>query len=408
MSVTIPSTWRMIGRKLGGSKRVLRNLFIWICTAACALAIASCKAAAPRAEPGLKPEKQPVTQALAPASDLPRVDVHLHIDLRAADEALAILREHHIVVGLNASGGEAGRGLEQSRELALRSKGAMQPMCNVALFGFDDPRYPAYVAQVLQACVALGGKGLKIPKLLGLGLTDAQGKLAPVDDPRLDVLFDTAGKLGLPVLLHSGDPKAFFEPPTPDNERYEELRVHPGWSFYGTGPDGKPWPSWNELLDQHERRVAKHPGTVFVGAHFGNAAEDPDRVARMLKRYSNYVIDTAARVPEFGRHDPARMRAFFIEHQDRILFGSDLGVGPSGLTLGSGGDKPGTRAESRDFFSRQFLYFESAGRRMPSPTPIQGNWTIDGIDLPRAVLKKLYAENAARIFKLSLPPTSSN
>lgn len=409
MSVTIPNTWSIIGRKLGGSKRVVRKLVTWVSGAAFALAAlsaAACEAGAPRANPPAKEapaqQKQPVARG---GSDLPRVDVHLHIDLRSADEALSILREHRIVIGLNASGGEADRGLEASREVAIRSKGALQPLCNIALFGFDDPRYPEYVAQSLQRCVTLRGKGLKIPKLLGLGLTDAQGKLTPVDDPRLDVLFETAGKLGLPVLLHSGDPKAFFEPPTPDNERYAELRVHPAWSFYGNGPDGKPWPSWTELLDQHERRVAKHPNTIFVGAHFGNAAEDPDRVARMLRRYANYVIDTAARVPEFGRHDPARMRKFFIEHQDRILFGSDLGVGGYGLTLGSGGEKPGTRAESRDFFARQFLYFETAGRKLPSPTPIQGDWTIDGIELPRPVLKKLYAENAARIFKLELPPT---
>jgi predicted TIM-barrel fold metal-dependent hydrolase len=363
----------------------------------------ACSPASPATETTRSPavgSKQPVTK---PRPDLPRIDVHLHIDLRAADDAIAILREHNIAIGLNASGGEVTRGLEASREVASRTGGALQPMCNIALFGFDDPRYPAYVDQSLSACVALGGKGLKIPKLLGLGLTDASDALTAVDDPRLDVLFEKAGELGLPVLLHSGDPKAFFQPPTPDNERYAELRVHPGWSFYGNGPDGKPWPSWTELLDQHERRVAKHPRTIFVGAHFGNAAEDPDRVGRMLKRYANYVIDTAARVPEFGRHDPVRMRAFFVEHQDRILFGSDLGVGRDGLTLGSGGEKPGTREESRDFFVRQFLYFETAGRRMPSPTPIQGDWTIDGIDLPLAVLKKVYAENAARIFKLKLP-----
>lgn len=398
MSVTIPNTWSSIGRKLGGSKRVVRKRVTWVGVAALALATLGCKPSAPRPnEP--TPQKQAVTEA---PSALPRVDVHLHIDLRAVKDALEILKEQHIVVGLNASGGEPGRGLELSQEVARRSRGALQPLCNVALFGFDDPRYPAYVADTLQRCVVLGGKGVKIPKLLGLGLTDAQGALAPVDDPRLDVLFDTAGKLGLPVLIHSGDPKAFFQPPTPDNERYEELRVHPGWSFYGNGPDGKPWPSWTELLDQHERRVARHPDTIFLGAHFGNAAEDPDRVARMLDRYPNYVIDTAARVPEFGRHDPARMRKFFMKYQDRILFGSDLGVGREGLTLGSGGEKPGTRAESRDFFARQFLYFETPGRHMPSPTPIQGNWTIDGVDLPLAVLKKVYAENAARVFKLQL------
>lgn len=387
----------MIGRKARGSKQVVLGLGLL-------LAAAACKASTPTPE-GAALREKPAAESPRPArpSDLPRVDVHLHVDLRAADEALAILREHNIAIGLNASGGEVSRGLEASREVALRSRGALQPLCNVALFGFDDPRYPAYVAESLRGCVALGGKGLKIPKLLGLGLTDAHGALAPVDDPRLDVLFETAGELGLPVLLHSGDPKAFFLPPTPDNERYEELRVHPGWSFHGRGPHGRPWPSWSELLDQFERRVARHPRTVFVGAHFGNAAEEPERVARMLERYPNYVIDTAARVPEFGRHDPARMRAFFIAHQDRILFGSDLGVGPGGLTLGSGGDEPGTRAQARDFFTRQLLYFETAGRGMPSPTPIQGDWTIDGIDLPVAVLKKLYSENAARVFKLTLP-----
>ena len=389
----------MIGRKLGGSKRVVRAVLLLAL-----LTASGCKASPPGADNRLMnaPESEKQAEKKGPA-DLPKVDVHLHIDLRSADEALAILREHHIVIGLNASGGEVTRGLPKSRDLALSSKGALQPLCNIALFGFDDPRYPAYIADSLRGCVALGGKGVKIHKLLGLGLTDASGALTAVDDPRLDVLFDGAAKLGLPVLIHSGDPKAFFEPPTPSNERYEELRVHPGWSFYGTGPDGKPWPSWNELLDQHERRVARHPETIFLGAHFGNAAEDLERVGRMLKRYPNYMIDTAARVPEIGRHDAARVRAFFIEHQDRILFGSDLGVGPEGLTLGSGGEKPGTREESRDFFARQFLFFETAGRHMPSPTPIQGNWTIDGLGLPQSVLKKVYSQNAARIFKLTVP-----
>src|SRR5688500_18886867 len=207
MSATIQNTWSIIVRKLDASNRVVRRLVTWLSAAAFIAASAAGKPAAAPPSEASKPQKQAVSRA---ASTLHRVDVHLHIDLRTADEALSILREHHIVIGLNASGGEAGRGLEQSQEVALRSKGALQPLCNIALCGFDDPRYPAYVADSLQRCVALGGKGLKIPKLLGLGLTDARGALAAVDDPRLDVLFDTAGKLGLPVLIHSGDPKAFF------------------------------------------------------------------------------------------------------------------------------------------------------------------------------------------------------
>jgi predicted TIM-barrel fold metal-dependent hydrolase len=340
------------------------------------------------------------------SAPIPKIDVHLHVDPTAADEALAILREQNIVVGLNASGGEPGRGLEQSVALAKQTDGRLLPLCNLRFSLVVEPGFADYARSTLERCKALGGKGLKISKFVGLGLTDASGAIMPVDDPRLDVVFETAGQLGLPVLIHSGDPKAFFEPNTPHNERFDELRAHPDWSFHGVAPNGQPWPSWTALLDQFEARVARHPGTTFMGAHFGNAAEEPERVARMLTRYPNYVIDTAARVPEFGRQSAARMRRFFIDHQDRVLFGSDLGVGPGGLTLGSGGERPGTRAESRVFFGRHWAYFETQRRAMAHPTPIQGRWTIDGIGLPRSVLEKLYHRNAARVFTIQRPAVS--
>lgn len=338
-----------------------------------------------------------------PPEPIPKIDVHTHVDPRAAGEALAIFGEQHIAIGLNASGGEPGRGLETSIELAQRTGGRLQPLCNLRLSLVADPRFPEYVRASLTRCKELGGRGLKISKYLGLGLTDAAGALMPVDDPRLDVVFETAGELKLPVLLHSGDPKAFFEPNDAKNERHEELSVHPDWSFHGMSPLGQPWPSWNRLLEQFEARVARHPNTSFVGAHLGNAAEEPDRVARMLRRYPNYVVDTAARVPEFGRHAASRMRRFFMEFQDQVLFGSDLGVGLTGLTLGSGGERPGTREESRVFFERHWLYFESQKSGLANPTPIQGRWTVNAVGLPRAVLEKLYHRNAERVFALSLP-----
>jgi predicted TIM-barrel fold metal-dependent hydrolase len=357
-----------------------------------AVALLGCDAPkpAPRAEPGAR-------------AVIPKIDVHLHVDMAAAGEALAILAEQGIAVGLNASGGEPGRSLEQSLALAEQSSGRILPYCNLRLSRIALPDFEAYARSMLEACKARGGKGLKISKFLGLGLTDATSALVPIDDPRLDDLFETAGRLGLPVLLHSADPKAFFEPNTPANERYDELRVHPDWSFHGVAPTGQPWPSWETLLGQFEARVARHPQTTIIGTHFGNAAEEPERVARMLSRYPNYVIDTAARVPEFGRHAAARMRRFFVEFQDRILFGSDLGVGPGGLMLGSSDEHPGTRAESRVFFGRHFAYFETSARSMAHPTPIQGRWTVDGIGLPRDVLEKLYYRNAARVFQLPAP-----
>jgi hypothetical protein len=101
------------------------------------------------------------------------------------------------------------------------------------------------------------------------------------------------------------------------------------------------------------------------------------------------------------------MRAFFIEHQDRLLFGSDLGVSRFGLTLGSSGAEPDRREDTPRFFAAHWLYFETGTRGLSSPTPIQGRWTVDGISLPRAVLEKLYWRNAARVFSLTLPPEPS-
>jgi predicted TIM-barrel fold metal-dependent hydrolase len=343
-------------------------------------------------------------QSLGP---IPKIDVHVHVHPDAAHTALEVLRENGILIGLNASGGEPQEGLETSIELAQRSGGRLLPYCNLTYSRVTMPGFADYARATLERCKQLGAKGLKVAKYVGLGLMDSTGELIPVDDPRLDVVFEVAGSLGLPVLIHSGDPKAFFQPNTPQNERHEELRVHPGWSFSGKGPGGRPYPSWEAVLAQFEARVARHPGTTFIGAHFGNAAEEPDRVARMLSSYPNLSIDTAARVPEFGRHPAERMRNFFVQFQDRVLFGSDLGVQPGGLTLGSGGDLPGTRAEADLFFARHWAYFETLERHMQHPTPIQGQWTVDGIGLERAVLEKLYFRNALRIFHLELPQQHS-
>jgi predicted TIM-barrel fold metal-dependent hydrolase len=328
----------------------------------------------------------------------------MHVSADAAPAALSIMHAAQIVIGLNASGGAPEAGLAQSIEIAQHSGGRLLPLCNVDLSRAVQPDFERYATSTLDGCKSLGGLGLKIPKSLGLGVRDRNGALLAVDDPRLDVLFEGAGARGLPVLIHSGDPQAFFRAPTPDNERYAELLAHPGWSFFGVAANGMPWPSWQQVFNAFEQRVARHPRTKFLGAHFGNAAEEPDRVAAMFERYPNFFIDTAARVPEFGRHSAARMHEFFMRYQDRILFGSDLGVMRQGLVLGSSGESLDSASEAPRFFAAHWRYFETEQRGIAHPTPIQGSWTVDGIGLPRAVLEKIYWLNAVKLFGLKLPP----
>lgn len=354
------------------------------------------------------PEPEPREPRPSTGDELPRlpdgrpfvVDVHVHLAPDATERLEQLMGRWHFDHVVNLSGGHPGRGLEEQLAAAKRAKGRVSVFTTLPYREAMRPGYGERMAQKLREAAALGARGLKIAKALGLGMPGPDGKLLPVDDPGLDPVFEAAGELGLPVAIHSGDPRAFWQPVDASNERADELRAHPGWSNYG-----EPVPSFDEILAQLERRVARHPKTKFISVHFGNCAEDPDRVARWLRRYPNLYIDTAARIPEMGRHPPEKMRAFFVEFQDRILYGSDLGVGPEPepLFLGSEGPEPATEREEKLFFGATRRYFESADRDFDHPTPIQGKWKISGVNLPRDVLVKIYAKNAMRLIKLDLP-----
>lgn len=319
----------------------------------------------------------------------------------AMDRLTALMDRWGIDGVVNLSGmypGPPRHMLETQVEAAARAKGRVVVFANVEFMRALRTRQDYGVAMAEQLAVAkqAGAVGLKISKALGLAYpAPPDGKKPlPVDDPGLDPLFEKAGALGMPVAIHTGDPKAFWLPADEKNERWDELKAHPEWSFHG-----EPVPSWQELYAQFERRVARHPKTVFIGVHFGNAPEEPDRVARLLDKYTNLYIDTAARVPEIGRHDATKMRAFYEKYQDRVLFGTDTGVGESQeeMMYGSTGESPPTAADEKRFFESTWRYFETRDRQFESPTPIQGRWKIDGVGLPEAVLRKVYFENAARV-----------
>lgn len=337
------------------------------------------------------PTSSPTSAAIPPYAR--RIDVHVHCSPSALDRLVAIMDAEGIARAVNLSGGHSRGILEEQLRLSRAHNERVVVYTSPPWAETLRPDYGPRLAKALREAADLGARGLKISKGLGLGVRGPHGELLRIDEPQLDELFETAGQLKLPVMIHSGDPIAFWRPVGHANERHAELEAHPGWSLYG-----KPVPSFDELYAQLEARIARHPGTTFVSVHFGNCAEQPERVAQSLRRHPHLIIDTAARIPEIGRHPVATMRAFFEEFQDRILFGSDLGVGPhpSPLFLGSSGSQPPTQEQQRLFFEATRRYFESDAQNIPHPTPIQGDWLIDGLGLPSSLLEKLYVTNAQR------------
>jgi predicted TIM-barrel fold metal-dependent hydrolase len=265
--------------------------------------------------------------------------------------------------------------------------------------GWDQPDWSERAARQIAEGHRLGAAGLKEFKRLGLVLRDARGQLIKVDDPQLDPVWQKCGELGMPVSIHVADPRAFWAQLDETNERWAELRDHPDWWF----GDRAKYPERMELLAALSRVIERHPQTTFVCVHFANNAEDLAWVDRELSRLPNMMADVAARLPEVGRHPPDEVRALFLKHQDRILFGSDFQVYDR-LILGSAGDdeRP-TDEDGYVFFQKTWRFFETADRNWPHMTPIQGNWTISSIDLPPAALRKIYFDNARMLLARSWP-----
>jgi len=253
-------------------------------------------------------------------------------------------------------------------------------------FGAALKRRDGVAEQVkwVERAAAMGARGIKVSKSLGMGQRDSDGRIAPVDDPRLDPIWAKAGELGMPVLIHTSDTPAFFKAADGRNERYEEIISSPEWSRYG-----KP-PSHEELLAQRDHVIARHPETIFIGAHMGMSEDNLAEVAARLDRYPNYYVDMAAVAHALGRQ-PVTARRFFIKYQDRILFSTDGGYGLVN-------QEPGWTPER--LFRSYIEFLETANEYVEYPmwgAHSQGRWRIYGLSLPDEVLEKVYVRNAERI-----------
>jgi predicted TIM-barrel fold metal-dependent hydrolase len=333
----------------------------------------------------------------------PIIDSHTLITPldESIDTALKLFKRVGVVKFCNKNGGYLGAPLfAATLHVKHRLKGRFEFFANVSWARVEEPGWGEFEADRLSREVGFGAKGIKFFKAMGLAARDADGNLIHIDDPRFDPIMSEAAKLNAIIAIHVGDPKAFFEPPTPENERWDELKLAPDWSFYG-----QDYPPLMELWKQTERLVARHPKTTFLFIHLG-MAEDLDYMEKLLDAHPNVYVDTAARVPEFGRHPVDKVRRFFTKFQDRILFGTDLAIGPDYWQLGSVSETPVGFEDAVKFYEAHFRFFETDLKNIDHPTPIQGRWKVNAIHLPHAILRKLYYDNAEKLIfsrKMNIP-----
>ena len=255
--------------------------------------------------------------------------------------------------------------------VAAHAPGRVVSFTNISFLDFGSDGWVERTLAGLERDVAAGAIGLKIYKNLGLTVRDPAGERVPVNDPRLAPIWTRCGELGIPVLIHTGEPASFWLPKDGDNERLLELIEKPD-----RYRDPASNPSWEALMAEQHDVFRRHPQTTFINAHLGWMGNDLGRLGALLDELPNVYTEIGAVLAELGRQ-PRFARQFFIEHQDRVLFGKDSWT-------------PSEYAYYFRVLETDDEYFDYYRRR-------HGLWKIYGMDLPDEVLKKLYYQNALRI-----------
>jgi len=340
-------------------------------------------------DPMLLDNYHPHSELVVPAhpvnrAKFPVIDAHNHVsypdfgwDEATLGETLDELDKINVRTIVNLSG-EWGDTLKRNIErLDRKYPGRIITYCNLNFEDLGAPGWTEKTVKQLRQDIQAGARGLKIYKELGLRYFDTNGKLVPPDDPRLFDIWETVGEAGIPVTIHTADPVAFFRPLDNHNERWDELGHFPDWHFYGPQ-----FPTFEELIGSLYRLIEAHPKTNFITAHVGCYPENLGFVGSMMDRYPNFFTDFGARVAELGRA-PYSSREWFMKYSDRILFGTDFAPG-------------------YDSYKIYFRFLETADEYFPYDPHFngQGRWNIYGVFLPDDVLRKVYYQNAVRLYRI--------
>jgi len=332
----------------------------------------------------------PRSHLVAPSHEVlrsryPAINIHAHLSYsahRTPEEVADIMDRCNIQAVVDLDGPLLDTELRQE----LQQYAGYQPGRLIIFSNFwfsaviDKWGHWRQVVDELDEAKRLGARGIKIWKNLGLKTRDEHSQLIPVDDLRLEPLWNKAAELQLPILIHLADPPQNFEPLDRHNESLEYLTADAAISYQGTGV-----PRPEVVLAQFEQVLERHPNVTFIAAHLAAEAHNLHAAAQMLDRHPNLYMDIAARANDLGRQ-PVTAQAFVIRYADRLLFGTD----------GNPDDK---------VYRGYFRLLETADEYFDDPAWPEfnfGRWKLYGLNLPEEVLRKLYHDNAAKVLGLPL------
>lgn len=362
--------------------RLNRRLLV---TLAAPLALLACTPPATQATP----EAQ--TYSVADFAKVRKFDSHVHINVKDPaflDQAAA---DNFEVLSINVD-------YPAFPSIALQADAAhhfskVDPKhfhyaATFSMKGFGTDGWAGKTNAALDAEFQQGALAVKVWKNVGMVERDAAGQLIFIDDKGFDPVFDHLAAKGVPLIAHQAEPYNCWLPveqmTTKNDKAY--FSAHPEYHMY-LHPE---MPRYEALMAKRDAMVSAHPKLAFVGAHMASLEWSTDEAAKFLDAHPNAVIELAARMAQVQHQsvrDYAKVRAFFITYQDRILYGTDL-------TLNPGDDAQAFKTAAHAYWTSDWTYLATGQTQRVDDIDADAR----GLALPKSVIDKIYYSNARRVF----------
>lgn len=321
-----------------------------------------------------------------------KIDVHFHYE--TLDDRYLLLADS-LNFKLVSPNVDAGRSINEQLEIATElkrkypDKFAFFGTFGVDQFGTED--FAGNIVSRIDTCMAAGASGIKIWKNIGMTLKDSVGNFVMADDMAFAPVFTYMEEKNIPLLAHLGEPKNCWLP-------LEEMTLDNDRSYFSNNPQYHMYlhpeaPSYEDQIRARDNLLERYPGIPFTGAHLGSQEWSIDEVARTLDRFPAYDVEFSARIGHLQYQaitEPEKVRDFLIKYQDRIMYGTDVGVTARNNNYAATAESLVKR------WKDHFVWLATDADVIVAD--LDGK-PVKGLQLPKEVIDKIYFANAEKFFR---------
>src|SRR5450759_1575794 len=326
-----------------------------------------------------------------------KIDSHVHVNSEKGFFEDQALKENFRLITLNVDHSDSSSVRQQLDWALISTKKYPGKVFYGATFYFDTAgwgtdAWSKKIISHLNRNISGGAISVKLWKNIGMTVRDKNGKFIMVDDPALKPVMDFIISQNLPITGHLGEPRNCWLP-------LSEMTVRSDSSYFAENPQYHmfllpEYPTYDDQINARDHLLELHPDLKFVGCHLGSLEWNVDEIAKRLDKFPNLAVDMAARICHLqyqSAKDRKSVRDFCIKYQERLLYGTDLSDNGS-----DNGEK--VAKWMHDTWFDDWKYFTSKDKM----TSDEFKGTFEGLQLPKEVVRKIYAENAIRRYRLNI------